>query len=121
VERILSVELGSERFDYPARYSPRRHHRGVFGIIRGEETRVELLLMDRETAALLGARRLNLGERFHPRKDGTTLLTMRVRGIDELANWVLGFGPHVKVLRPAALRERVGSDLRAASGLYEAT
>ena len=121
VERILSVELTKEHFDYPARYSPSRHHRGVFGIIGGEPTRVELLLMDRETAALMRARRLNLGESFHPRKDGTTLLTMRARGIDELANWVLGFGPHVKVLRPAALRDRVAHDLRAASGLYEAT
>jgi hypothetical protein len=73
------------------------------------------LLRDPETTALLRARRLNLGERFHPRKDGMALLTMRVRGIDELTNWVLGFGPHVQVLRPAALRERVARDLRAAS------
>jgi proteasome accessory factor B len=121
VERIHSVELEAEHFEYPARYSPRGHHRGVFGIIEGDETRVELLLMDPETAALLRARRLGLAERFQPRSDGTTLLTMRVRGIDELANWVLGFGPHVKVLRPAALRERVVRDLRAASELYETT
>jgi predicted DNA-binding transcriptional regulator YafY len=121
IERILSVELGSEHFDYPARYSPRRHHRRVFGIIEGEETRVELRLMDSETVALLRARRLGLGERFQPRKDGTTLVSMRVPGIDELANWVLGFGPHVQVLRPAALRERVARDLRAAGELYEKT
>jgi predicted DNA-binding transcriptional regulator YafY len=121
VERIRTVELTDEHFEYPTRYSPRRHHRGVFGIIGGDETRVELLLMDPETAALLRARRLDLGERYHPRKDGTTLLTMRARGIDELANWVLGFGPHVQVLRPAALRERVARDLRAAGALYGAT
>ena len=66
------------------------------------------------------ARRLDLAERFQPRSDGTTLVMMRVRGIDELANWVLGFGPHVMVLRPAVLRERVARDLRAASELYEA-
>jgi predicted DNA-binding transcriptional regulator YafY len=121
VERIRSVELAAERFEYPVRYSPRRHHRGVFGIIEGEEMHVELLLMDPQTAALLSARRLNLGERFEPRNDGTTLLRMRVRGIDELTNWVLGFGPRVQVLRPAALRERVARDLRAANGLYKAT
>src|SRR5262249_57454550 len=46
VERIRSVEVTQERFEYPDRYSPRRHHRGVFGIMRGDETRVELLLMD---------------------------------------------------------------------------
>ena len=48
VERIRSVGLTAERFEYPARYSPRRHHRGIFGIIEGEEMRVELLLMDPE-------------------------------------------------------------------------
>jgi predicted DNA-binding transcriptional regulator YafY len=119
VERIRSVEMTQERFEYPDRYSPRRHHRGVFGIMRGEETRVELLIMDAATAALLRARRLNLGERFQKRKDGTTLLTMRVRGIEELANWVLGYGAHVKVLRPGALRERVARDLRTAARLYD--
>jgi hypothetical protein len=39
VERIRSVELEAEPFEYPTRYSPRRHHRGVFGIIEGDETR----------------------------------------------------------------------------------
>ena len=58
---------------------------------------------------------------MHPRKEGTTLLTMRARGIDVLANWMLGFEPHVKVLRPAALRERVAWELRVAGELYEAT
>lgn len=121
VERIRGVELTGDRFDYPARYSPRRHHRGVFGIVRGEATNVELLLMDPGTAALLRARRLNLGERFQKRSDGTTMLTMRVQGIDELTNWILGFGPHVQVRRPAALRERVAGDLRAAARLYDDT
>jgi proteasome accessory factor B len=119
VERIRSVELTPDRFEYPPRYSPRRHHHGVFGIMRGEATGVALLLMDAGTTALLRARRLNVEERFHDRKDGTTLLTMRVHGIDELANWILSFGPHVQVLRPAALRERVARDLRAAARLYE--
>jgi hypothetical protein len=86
--------------------------------MRGEETRVELLAMDPATTALLRAHRLNLGERFQKRTNGTTLLTMRVRGIEELANWVLRYGAHVR----SCGRRRGGSgwarDLRAASALY---
>src|SRR5262249_10512266 len=48
------------------------------------------------------------GERFHPRKDRTRLLTMRVRGIDELTNWVLGLGPHVQV--PGRCHRRRNAD-----------
>jgi hypothetical protein len=63
-------------------------------------------LMDPRRRRCWGAGKSNSGRGFRPRNDRTTLLTMRVRGINELTNWVLGFWPHVKVLRLAALRER---------------
>jgi len=43
---------------------------------------------------------------------------MRVQGIDELTTCILGFGPHVQVLSPAVLPERVHYLLTAAH-LYE--
>ena len=55
---------------------------------------------------------------FHTRRDGRTVLTMTVRGTDELKYWILGFGPHVEVLRPAALRAEVGGLLAGAARAY---
>lgn len=118
VERIRAVELLSERFPYPARYSPEKHTQGTFGIVEGDETRVEVEILTREGKELLQARRLHPTQRFREQADGTTRLTMTVRGTRELVNWILGLGPHVRVVSPPELRDEIASQLRQALALY---
>lgn len=118
VERMRSVEKLKERFDYPDSYSPERHTEGIFGLIDGPETPVEILIKDPETHAYLAARQLHPTQKFRARRDGGWVLSMTVRGVAELKYWILGLGPHVEVLRPAALREEVGDMLRRAAKAY---
>ncbi len=120
VERIRAAEKLAERFEYPKRYSPAAHTEGTFGIIEGPETHVELLLLNSETAAFLSSRRIHPTQRFRRRRDGTTVLTMNVRGTTELASWILSLAPWVKVLRPASLRDDIAGRLRDATRLYKA-
>lgn len=120
VERIRSVTKLPYRFDYPAGYSPEKYTEGMFGIIAGPETTVELLLRGKETAAFLASRRLHPTQRFTTRADGATLLTMKVRGTTELSSWILSQAPWVEVVKPAALRDEVAARLRAGAALYEA-
>ncbi len=53
-------------------------------------------------------------------KDGRARVRFRVDGVDEVAWWVCGYADQVKVLKPAALRERVRSMHAAALARYEA-
>lgn len=119
VERIRSVDKLADTFDYPRDYSPQKHTEGVFGIIEGEESKVELLIHNEETEAYLRSRRIHPTQKFRKRRDGTTVLMMTVCGTEELKNWVLGFGPYVEVLKPKVLRVDVESSLRRAAALYE--
>ena len=119
VERIREARRLAERFEYPRRYSPERHTEGMFGIVEGEETAVEILLLNAETTALLSSRRLHPTQRFESRPDGTTLLSMTVRGTRELKNWILSLGPYAKVLGPAWLRDEVREALATAASLYD--
>ncbi len=57
---------------------------------------------------------LSLGERVwhQPQveeecKDGSLKLALRVDKLDEVERWVLGFGAHVTVVRPAELTARI--------------
>lgn len=118
VERLRSVERLPATFAYPTGYSPERHTEGTFGIVDGPETRVELLLHSPEGAELLQARRIHRTQRFVTRPDGTTLLTMTVRGTAELANWILSLGPHVEVVAPEALRAEIAATLDSAAARY---
>jgi predicted DNA-binding transcriptional regulator YafY len=120
IERIAEATRLPSTFVYPANYSPRKHTQGTFGIIDGPVTRVELLLRNADTAAYLAARRLHPTQKFTSRRDGTTLLTMTVRGTTELVPWILGLGSYVEVLKPRALRTEVRSSLAEAARLYSA-
>lgn len=118
VERIRSVERLADRFEYPEGYSPERHTEGMFGIVEGPETRVELQILSPETTAFLSSRRLHPSQEFHPRRDGTTVLRMTVRGTVELTSWILSLSPWVRVLQPASLRHEVTRRLSEARALY---
>ena len=118
VERIRSIERLQARFDYPRSYTPEKHTEGVFGIIEGDEHKVELLILSAQTEAYLRARRIHPTQQFHRRRAGGTVLSMTVRGIDELKYWILGLGPHVEVLKPKKLRLEVAAALRAAAAQY---
>lgn len=118
VERIAKVEKLDETFDYPKDYTPAKYTDGLFGIIEGPKTYVELLLLNAQTAALLKARRIHPTQRFKERRDGKTVLSMTVRGTTELANWILSLTPWVEVLRPPSLRREVARRLADAAKLY---
>jgi len=118
VERMRSVEKLPERFEYPDSYSPERYTEGIFGLIEGPDTAVEILVKDAETHAYLASRQLHPTQHFRARRDGGWVLSMTVRGVAELKYWILGLGPHVEVLRPATLRGEIAAMLRAAARAY---
>jgi predicted DNA-binding transcriptional regulator YafY len=93
---------------------------GMFGVFEGEETTVELLVRNADTEAFLRSRNIHPTQQFTRRRDGKTVLTMTVRGVTELRNWILGFGPWVEVLKPAGLRDQIGELMREAAKIYAA-
>ena len=118
VERIRRADKLRATFDYPRGYSPEKYTEGTFGLIGGSETRVEIEVMDPETIAYLKSRRIHPTQALRERRDGTSILSLTVRGTAELQNWVLGFGPHLKLLSPRSLREEVSSSLAGGAALY---
>lgn len=84
----------------------------------GPVTEVELHVLNAETVAYLKSRWLHRTQRFVNRRDGTAILSMTVRGTEELRNWILGFGPWVKVLKPKSLAEEVAQLHAEAVRLY---
>jgi predicted DNA-binding transcriptional regulator YafY len=124
VERIRSVEFirqpgGSpERFVYPPRFDPEAHTEGTFGIVDGPETKVELKIHSEQTEAYVRSRTIHRSQRFGHRRDGTTILTMTVKGTTELANWIMSMGPWVEVLKPVALRKEIAQRHAKAARLY---
>ncbi len=114
---LLDASRATQRFAYPRGYRPEKHLDGAFGIIEGPEKNIELLLLG-DTEPLIRARSIHPTQRFHRRADGKTVLTMTVRGTEELRNWILSHGPWVEVLKPKELRAEVADLLASAARLY---
>jgi predicted DNA-binding transcriptional regulator YafY len=52
--------------------------------------------------------------------DGRLLLNLQVDDEREVMPWLLGYGAHVQVLEPRALRERIAAEAQAVADQYEA-
>ena len=124
VERIRSVEFIREpdgtqtRFVYPRSFNPAAHTEGTFGIVEGPQTAVELKIHSEQTEAYVRSRTIHRSQKFARRRDGTTVMTMTVRGTTELANWIMSMGPWIEVVKPAALRKEIAERHAKAAKLY---
>ncbi len=125
VERIASAAFDlNERgepihFALPRGYAPQKYTQGVFGLLDGPETEVELLIRSDDSLPYLESRAIHPTQRFVKRPDGRTVLTMRVRGTTELRNWIMSFGPWIEALNPPELREEIARLHREALSVYE--
>jgi predicted DNA-binding transcriptional regulator YafY len=124
VERIRSVDFIHQedgkpaRFTYPRGFDPAAHTQGTFGIVDGPEARVELKIHNEQTEAYVRSRTIHRTQQFTHRRDGTTIMTMDIRGTTELANWIMSMGPWIEVLKPSSLRRDVAQRHAQAARLY---
>ncbi|MFN8092107.1 MAG: transcriptional regulator [Vicinamibacteria bacterium] len=119
VERIQKIEVLDQGFEMPADFSPSEYARSAFGIFGGEPETVELVFSP-ETAGYVRERSWHESQLLADEPDGGVRLTMEVAPGFELQAWIKGFLPHVRVVRPASLRDAIARDLAAAQAAFPA-
>jgi predicted DNA-binding transcriptional regulator YafY len=113
VERIQALEVLEETFEMPADFSISEHARAAFGITGGPAEAVELTF-DAEAVRYARERVWHESQEMEEGTDGSLTLRLQVAVNDELKSWIKGFLPHVKVARPARLREEIARELERA-------
>jgi proteasome accessory factor B len=113
VERIQSIEVSEEVFEVPADFNPSEYAKGAFGIAGGKPELVEIQF-DPSAAVYIRERVWHESQELAEGKDGSVVVRMNVAPGAELKQWVKGFLPHVKVLKPASLRAEIARDLEDA-------
>ena len=96
-----------EHFARPAAFDPRAFFRGAFGISQAGEVWKVRLVFAREVATYIGERLWHPSQRMQGRRDGGLELRLETSSRKELTRWVLSWVPHVRVLGPRELQERV--------------
>ena len=113
VERVQQVEVQEAGFEIPADFSPSDYARSAFGIIGGRPQTIELVFAA-EIAGYVRERNWHESQTLSDEPDGSVRLTLEVAPSFDLMSWIKGFLPHVKVIRPATLRDDIARELEAA-------
>lgn len=122
VERIRDITVLEEssftKLPYVCQQIEAKRER-AFGIIDDEEELDVVLKFTAEQAPYVRGRVL-----WHPSQclqeqdDGSLILRFRASGQFEIVRWVLGWGEHVEILEPLALRQEIAQHLQAAVRQY---
>lgn len=117
VERIRKADLTEERFETKPDLLRKAVSQHRFGLIDEipQEVRIQF---KKESAYLFKERQWHPTQTLKGLKNGDVVLTMQAGGLDEIATWVLSWGPQAKVLSPPALVQLVTTELAAAARQY---
>ena len=120
--RITGLEVTTTPFERSADFSLRHHLGGSFGVwnyTEAESGDQEVVVVFRGYAARVVAER-----RWHPSQEiavregeeDAVELRLRLRGLEEVARWILSWGRWAEVLEPRELRNRVREEAAAVAG-----
>lgn len=111
VDRIRSLAITNHPCQLPLAFDLDAYVRDALVVMRGQPIDVELLF-DRATAAWVKGHIWHESQQVTECKDGRLRMCLRVADTGELVGWILHFRSGVRVLQPAALRDKVREEAR---------
>jgi len=117
--RLSAPELTTDRFSRPQDFDPEKRLRASFGVTSGDADYEVVVEFDSWAADLLGKRQWHCSQRLTVLPGGGCQLRMRLNRLEEVERWILSWGTHATVIRPAELAKRMGAVARTLEKRYE--
>lgn len=117
--RFSQPELTRRKFKRRPDFDPDEHLRGSFTVFKGKEGYEVVVEFD------LWATDLVRGGKWHPSQEfielpgGGSRMRLRLNSIEEMEQWVLGWGVHATVLRPESLIRRIEKTVEKLQRRYQ--
>ena len=112
LSRCRSLAGTGQHFPSPVAFDPKTFFKDSFGISHADQPWSVRLLFAREVATYIRERTWHSSQKLRQRRDGTLELRLQTSSRKELTRWILSWMPHVKVLAPRQLRDRVRERMR---------
>ncbi len=120
IERIESAELTSDHYTIPADFDANEFFGSSWGIVvEGEVKTIKLRIADPEIARIMSETVWHPSQVVERRRDGSTIMTLRLMDTVELCSWILSWGEGVEVLEPKELRKEVMNTAKNMVKVYE--
>ncbi|MBI2377286.1 MAG: WYL domain-containing protein [Deltaproteobacteria bacterium] len=119
VERFTSAEhVRGANFQIPAEFVIDRHLEGAFGIYLGGSPQHVVLEFEARAVPYVEARAWHRTQKITRLPAGRARLELDVADLTQLAQWVVGWGPLVRVISPEGLAVRVRTEHEDAAARY---
>jgi predicted DNA-binding transcriptional regulator YafY len=106
--RLSRPTLTGGRFEVSEKFDLNEFLKGSLGLYRGQDDFEVVIELDAWAADDVRSRRLHSSQELTELPKGMLRVRVRLSSLEEVEKWVLSFGTHGTVVRPQALRERVG-------------
>jgi predicted DNA-binding transcriptional regulator YafY len=116
--RMKAPELTGETFPRPSKFDPNEYLKNTFMAFTGPDDYHVVVEFDRWATDLLRGRKWHVSQEFVELPDGCSRLSFRLNSIEEMERFILGWGVHATVIKPAALVDRIRKVAGAIAGKY---
>lgn len=113
VSRFIGLATRELRATVPDDFDVNAYLGSAWSVYRGEPTCDVEILFAPPAASQMAETKWHHTQHVRRHRDGSATLCVRVDGLDEIVWWLMGWAPFARVIRPAALRERLVEELRA--------
>jgi predicted DNA-binding transcriptional regulator YafY len=117
-DRIMSLSLLNEHF-VPQLVSPTEELSSGFGAFLDGEPVEVILRFDEHIKPFIVRKKWHESQKVLELEDGAIEVKFRVNGLMGIQNWIYGWIPHVEVIAPRELRDKLKQDLLDAIKIYE--
>ncbi|MGE3537981.1 MAG: helix-turn-helix transcriptional regulator [Candidatus Tectimicrobiota bacterium] len=119
--RIRQIQQTERTFTPPPDWDAQAYLRRGFGMFRGGQDVLVEVEFDTEQARYASERTFHPTQQRQLLPDGRLRLTFEATeaALEQVARWLMQYGPHARALRPAALRDLLRERLQRAAALYD--
>ena len=119
VGRIREWKMLLETFQIQPGFSLKEYLEQGFMAERGKEPVDIVIKFDEYQARWIRERQWHPSQQIDELPSGELILRLRVGGIQEVKRWIMGYGPHAKVLQPESLWLQFREESKKMAEIYE--
>ncbi len=120
IDRIDDFEVLKRTFNRPEDYSLMKYFNNVWGVERGKEVQIELLISG-FAAKYIKEYNWHSSQEIEELDDERIIFKVETGSLEEIKKWILGFGKDILVLEPESLKEEIMKEIEEMQENYRKT
>jgi predicted DNA-binding transcriptional regulator YafY len=110
ISRIQSLKITDEIYMIPHTFSLKEYLEENWTTFKGDKNKV-IIKFDKEVSDFIKNGKWHINEQIESLDDGSLLLNVYLDELNEIKNWILGFGKNAEVIEPITLREEIKKEI----------